>query len=168
MAVSVACLERSGARPPDWFASMSEALHIVCPHCHAINRIAQARAGSTSPNAASCHAPLFNAQPVINSTNATFHRYVQRNEIPLVVDFWAPWCGPCKVMAPHFAEAAGLLEPRVRLAKVNTEVEQALANEFAIRSIPTLALFQGGREVARQSGSIGTSDIVRWVQSRIQ
>jgi thioredoxin 2 len=144
---------------------MTEALHIVCPHCDAINRIPQARL-EHKPNCGQCHAPLFSAQSV-ELTGASFHKYVQRNEIPLLVDFWAPWCGPCKVMAPHFAEAAGLLEPRVRLAKVNTEVEQGLANEFAIRSIPTLALFRGGREVARQSGSIGSSDIVRWVQSRI-
>jgi thioredoxin 2 len=76
-----------------------------------------------------------------------------------------PKCGPCKAMAPHFAEAAGVLEPQVRLAKLNTEVEQGLASQFGIRSIPTLALFRGGREVARQSGSLGTADIVRWVQS---
>jgi thioredoxin 2 len=144
---------------------MSDALHIVCPSCDAINRIPAARL-EQQPKCGQCHAPLFRAQPV-ELTNASFHKYVQRNEIPLVVDFWAPWCGPCKVMAPHFTAAAAALEPRVRLAKVNTEVEQALANEFAIRSIPTLALFQGGREIARQSGSIGTSDIVRWVQSRI-
>lgn len=144
---------------------MSEALHIVCPHCDAINRIPAARL-EHQPNCGQCHAPLFAGKPV-ELTSASFHKYVRRNEIPLLVDFWAPWCGPCTIMAPHFAEAAGVLEPHLRLAKVNTEAEQALAIEFGIRTIPTLALFQGGRELARQSGSIGTSDIVRWAQSRI-
>ena len=86
-------------------------------------------------------------------------------QTPVLVDFWAPWCGPCKMMAPQFQQAARLLEPRVRLAKVDTEAQQALAARFGIRSIPTLALFRGGREVARQAGAMGAADIVRWVNS---
>lgn len=92
--------------------------------------------------------------------------HLTRSDIPVLVDFWAPWCGPCQTMAPAFVQAASMLEPRVRLAKVNTEDEQQLAAQFGIRSIPTLVLFKNGREVARQSGAMGAQEIVRWATSR--
>jgi thioredoxin 2 len=142
---------------------MGEAVHIVCPHCGAINRIPTARLGE-QPSCGQCHKALLAGQP-IELTGATFKRHIGRTDIPVVVDFWAPWCGPCKMMAPHFSEAAKQLGPRARLGKVNTEAEPNLAAEYGIRSIPTLALFKGGREIIRQSGAMGTADIVRWVQS---
>jgi thioredoxin 2 len=94
---------------------------------------------------------------------AEFDVHLTRNDIPLVVDFWAPWCGPCRMMAPAFERAAKALEPRVRLAKVNTEEEHALAARFGIAGIPTLILFHHAREIGRQSGAMGTQDIIRWV-----
>jgi thioredoxin 2 len=143
---------------------MSGTLHIVCPHCQTVNRIAATRLGE-APKCGHCHQLLFTGQ-AIELTPATFRKHVERNDIPLVVDFWAPWCGPCQMMAPQYAEAAGELEPSARLAKLNTEAEPGLASEFGIRSIPTLMLFKAGREVTRQAGAMGKSDIVRWVRSR--
>jgi thioredoxin 2 len=142
---------------------MSEQLHLICPNCQATNRLPQDRLDQ-KPNCGRCHEALFTGQPV-EITSAMFAHYLDRNDIPLLVDFWAPWCGPCKMMAPAFVQAAAMLEPHVRLAKVNTDAEQALGARYNIRSIPTLALFKGGHEVARQSGAMNTQDIVRWVRS---
>jgi thioredoxin 2 len=142
---------------------MSESLHLICPNCQATNRLPKDRIDQ-NPNCGRCHEPLFTGQPV-ELTSAVFASYLDRNDIPLLVDFWAPWCGPCKMMAPAFVQAAAMLEPHVRLAKVNTDAEQALGARYNIRSIPTLALFKDGQEVARQSGAMNTQDIVRWVRS---
>ena len=142
---------------------MSESLHLVCPRCQAINRVPSERL-MQAPSCGQCHQPMFEGHPVALTTQS-FARFISRNDIPVLVDFWAPWCGPCKMMAPQFAHAATLLEPHVRLAKVDTEAEQMLGAQYGIRSIPTLALFKGGREIARQAGAMGAQDLVRWVKN---
>jgi thioredoxin 2 len=142
---------------------MANPLHIVCPACNATNRIPADKLNA-APKCGKCHRPLFSRQP-LELTAANFERHLKRNDIPVVVDFWAPWCGPCKMMAPAFAEAAGKLEPAVRLAKLNTEMEQNIGARLGIRSIPTMIIFRKGREVARQSGAMAAHDIIRWVQT---
>ena len=143
---------------------MSELLHIVCPHCHTTNRVHTDDLAS-EPDCSGCRRPLFTGAPVAQD-EAAFDRHIGRSQIPVLVDFWAPWCGPCRMMAPAFEQAAAQLEPRVRVVKVNNEDHQNLAARFNIRSIPTLALFQGGVEVARRPGALGSAnDIVRWAQS---
>lgn len=138
-------------------------LHIVCPSCHTINRIPSERL-EQQPRCGRCKQALFTGQP-LELDASHFQRHIARNDIAVVVDFWAPWCGPCKTMAPAYAQAAAQLEPRMRLAKLNTEQEQGIAAQFNIRSIPTMILFKAGREIARQSGAMSAADIVRWISS---
>lgn len=141
---------------------MTEMLHVVCPQCDAINRLPAAKLDQ-QPACGQCHHPLFNGHPLALG-GGNFDRHVGRTDLPVLVDFWAPWCGPCKIMAPQFEQAAKLLEPRARLAKVDTQAEPALGERHAIRSIPTLVLFRNGLEISRQSGAMGAHDIVRWVE----
>ncbi len=140
-------------------------LLVACPHCGAMNRLPRTRLGE-APNCGHCHRALFVGKPVA-LTSADFDTHALRSGLPLLVDFWAPWCGPCRTMAPQFEAAARSLEPRVRLAKVDTEAEPALGARFGIRSIPTLLLLHGGREIGRQSGAIGAEQIVRWTRAQL-
>jgi thioredoxin 2 len=139
-------------------------MNIGCPACGATNRVPEARL-KDQPVCGKCGADLMAAIPVA-LTDDTFAGYVAHTEMPVLVDFWADWCGPCKMMAPHFANAATQL-PLVRFAKLDTEASPQSSAAHAIRSIPTLILFRGGKEVARQSGAMYAGDLVRWVQAQL-
>lgn len=144
---------------------MSESLHIVCPSCAGVNRVPADRVGQ-NPKCGKCGAPLFQAK-ALPVNGAVFSQQLQRSDIPLLVDFWAPWCGPCRMMAPAFEQAARELEPQVRLLKLNTEEEQATASQFGIRGIPTMILFAKGREVDRISGALDSNGIVNWTRQAL-
>jgi len=140
-------------------------MQLVCPHCAALNRISDSRP-PTQAMCGKCHQPLFTAQ-VLAVSQAMFDRMLSKSNTPLVVDFWAEWCGPCKMMAPIFEQTAQQIEPRARLLKVDTEAEQALATRYQIRSIPTLMVFSAGKEVARVSGALDQSSLLAWINQNI-
>lgn len=144
---------------------MSSLLLIACPHCAALNRMPAARQQDAG-HCGKCKHPLFTGKPV-HLTGNNFSAHAERSGLPLLVDFWAPWCGPCRSMAPAFEAAASSLEPMLRLGKLNTEEEATLSARFGIRSIPTLVLIHEGREIARHSGAIGSQDIQYWARANL-
>src|SRR5947207_3100562 len=137
---------------------MDPSVLLPCPACSAINRVPEARL-EDGPVCGSCKKPLFTGHP-IELTSVNFDTQIDRSEIPVVVDFWAAWCGPCRSMAPHFERAATELEPRIRFAKLDTDSAQDIAGRYGIRSIPTLIVFQQGKEVARRSGATDSRGLV--------
>ena len=142
---------------------MNQSRHLVCPGCQALNRVPIARLAD-APTCGRCKRALFTGKPLALDPVA-FDAHLLRGELPLLVDFWAPWCGPCLTMAPQFELAAAALEPWFRLAKVDTEAEPALGQRFGIRSIPTLVLFGQGRELGRRAGATTAADIVQWARA---
>ena len=147
---------------------MTDALLVACPACSTLNRFPRERlTEGFAGKCGQCRAPLFTGHPVALNA-ASFEAHALKSDIPLLVDFWAPWCGPCKAMAPQFDRAASRLEPTMRLGKVNTDEEQQLAGRFSIQGIPTMILFRHGKEIARQSGLMDAGRIESWAAQALR
>lgn len=139
--------------------------HLVCPHCNSTNRVDSDKL-EAALSCGHCHKALFDKQPSPLST-AGLNAQIAKSDIPVVVDFWAPWCGPCRMMAPEYEKACAMLEPFARLVKVDTEAHQDSGQRHNIRSIPTIAIFKGGQEISRISGARSAPDLAKWVKSHL-
>jgi thioredoxin 2 len=146
-------------------AAATDSLVVVCPHCATKNRVGRERLRD-KPACGQCKSQLFPGRPV-ELTTATFDRQIG-GDATVVVDFWAAWCGPCRMMAPAFEQAAAQVAPGIHLAKVDTEAQPDVASRFAIRSIPTLIAFRNGREIARQSGALSLPQLMQWIANHAQ
>ena len=146
-------------------AAAADPILAACPQCHSVVRVPFGRSDE-HPKCPRCKSELFTGKPVALD-KASFATYVERTNIPVLVDFWAPWCGPCRTMAPVLDRAAQERPATLQVAKVNTDEQQELAGRFGIRSIPTLILFRDGRELARQSGAVDGSTLTRWLDSAL-
>ena len=152
-----------GDRPA---AAAAEMLVVACPTDASLNRVPRAKL-DRNPKCGKCHKPLFQGTAVeLNAAN--FDSHALKSDLPIVIDFWAEWCGPCRMMTPNFEKAVPLLEPRVRLGKLDTEAEPAIAGRYGIRGIPSMVMIRKGREVARTSSAMPTSAIVDWVEQALQ
>jgi thioredoxin 2 len=136
---------------------------VPCPHCDALNRVPRAKLADRG-RCGECHQPLFTGHPLALGKER-FERHLDKGDLPLLIDFWASWCGPCRVMAPEFERAAAELEPEMRLVKINVDEEPELARRFAVQSIPTIALARRGRELDRKSGAMPAAQLVRWARA---
>jgi thioredoxin 2 len=151
-----------------WRHAVSASVNIVCPQCDAVNRVPSDRmVESGKAVCGKCKAKLFAGHPIALDEVERFDRHIEKSGVPVLVDFWAPWCGPCRMMAPELEAAAERLEPRVRFAKVNTEEAQGLGARYGVQAIPTMILFKDGRELARQSGALQAAGIARFAEAHL-
>lgn len=144
---------------------MTDFKHLVCPHCGAINRVPGDRSASAA-QCGTCKKNLFDGHPAAVDT-ATFDRHIAKNDIPVLVDVWAPWCGPCRNMAPEFEKAAQALAPDIRLLKVNADEQPAISARYGIRSIPTMLLFKSGKLAAQTAGAMDAARIAAWARAKV-
>jgi thioredoxin 2 len=147
-------------------AAIHDPVVIPCPHCGTLNRVPRARLADGG-RCGECGKALFDGHPAMLDTKR-FERFLDKSDVPLLVDFWAPWCGPCRTMAPEFERAAGELEPEMRLVKINIDEEPAVAQRFGVQSIPTLLLARHGRELGRLAGTRPAAELVRWARGQLE